>query len=246
MSNNRLVLIGGKSATGKSASLMNLRNPEGVMYLNCENNKDLPFPAKFMKGRDGKPGFNITDPMQVYEAFAKAEELPDCHTIIVDTLTYLMDMYETQYVLPSTNTMKMWGEYAQYFKRLMSQYVANSTKNVVFLGHTMDQLNESEMVSEVLVKVKGSLMNQGIESYFSTVLSSKKMSLNKLDKYSSDLLNVSPEEEALGFKYVYQTKLTKETVNERMRSPLGMWTTGETFIDNDIQQVIDRLNTYYA
>ena len=29
--NDNLVLIGGKSAAGKSASLMNLVNPEGVM-----------------------------------------------------------------------------------------------------------------------------------------------------------------------------------------------------------------------
>ena len=35
--NDHLVLVSGKSATGKSASLKNLENPEGVMYLNCEN-----------------------------------------------------------------------------------------------------------------------------------------------------------------------------------------------------------------
>ena len=34
--NDHLVLLCGKSATGKSASLMQLENPEGVMYLNCE------------------------------------------------------------------------------------------------------------------------------------------------------------------------------------------------------------------
>lgn len=34
--NDHLVLLGGKSATGKSASLMNLENPKGVLYLNCE------------------------------------------------------------------------------------------------------------------------------------------------------------------------------------------------------------------
>ena len=37
MANDHLVLISGKSATGKSASLMGIENPEGVMYLNCEN-----------------------------------------------------------------------------------------------------------------------------------------------------------------------------------------------------------------
>lgn len=36
MVNDHLVLVSGQSATGKSASLLNLANPEGVMYLNCE------------------------------------------------------------------------------------------------------------------------------------------------------------------------------------------------------------------
>jgi len=204
--NDNLVLIGGKSSTGKSASLMNIAKPEGVLYLNCENNKKLPFRSEFMEK-------NVTDPLQIYEAFTVAETLPEIHTIVVDTLTYMMDMYETLHVLTATNSMKAWGDYAQFFKRLMSQYVAISTKNIIFLGHTMDVLNEAEMVNEILVKVKGSLMNQGIESYFSTVLSSKKMPLTKLAAYKSELLNITEEEEMLGFKYVFQTRLTKESVN---------------------------------
>ena len=35
--NNNLVLISGKSATGKSLSLRGLNDQPGVMYLNCEN-----------------------------------------------------------------------------------------------------------------------------------------------------------------------------------------------------------------
>lgn len=35
--NDNLVLIGGESAAGKTASLRNLKDPEGVMYLNCES-----------------------------------------------------------------------------------------------------------------------------------------------------------------------------------------------------------------
>jgi hypothetical protein len=69
--------------------------------------------------------------------------------------------------------------------------------------------------------------------------------INKLEQYGSDLLEITPEEEALGFKYVYQTKLTKESVNERVRAPLGMWDTKETFVDNDAQKVLDRLHHYY-
>lgn len=236
--NDHLVLVSGKSATGKSACFMNLKHPEGVLYLNCENNKKLPFKSGFKE-------FNITDPMHVYQAFEEAETMPEIHTIIIDSLTYLMDLFETKCVLTSPNTMKAWGEYAQYFKRLMSQYVANSSKNIIFTAHTSDILNESEMAMETMVKVKGSIMNQGVESYFSTVISTKKVNLKDLKDYDSDLLNISEEEEMLGFKYVFQTRITKDTTKERMRSPMKMWSVKETYIDNDIQQVIDRLHEYY-
>ena len=242
MNNNHLVLISGKSSSGKSASLMAMDNPEGVMYLNCENGKKLPFKTKFKE-------LIVTDPMQVYQAFEEAEKPmhKDVHTIVIDTLTYLMDMYESTKVLNATNTMQAWGQYAQYMKQLMSQVVAKSTKNVVFLAHTSDILNEAEMVNETLVKVKGSLMNQGIESFFTTVISTKKLPLTKLDaKFAkSKLYNVTEEDKANGFKYVYQTRLTKETVNERMRAPMGMWDMKETYIDNNLQNVVNRLHEYY-
>ena len=156
--NDNLVLIAGKSATGKSACLAGLQNPEGVMYLNCEAGKKLPFRAKFKQ-------FTITDPLQVYEAFEAAEGMPDVHTIVVDTLTYLMDMYESLYVYNSANTQKAWSDFAQYYKALMQNYVAKSTKNVIFLAHTADALNEGEMVMETKVPVKGAIKNNGINQF---------------------------------------------------------------------------------
>lgn len=237
--NDHLVLLGGKSASGKSAALMNLRDPEGVIYLNCESGKRLPFRSKFKE-------YVITDPHQVTEGFIAAESMPDVHTIVVDSLTYLMDMYESVYVLNSSNGMKAWGEFAQYFKNLMQDHVAKSTKNVVFIAHTLDSLNESEMVMETKVPIKGALKNNGIESYFSCVISAKKMKLKDLKDYDNDLLVISEDDESLGFKYVFQTRLTKETVNERLRGPLGLFDKKETFIDNDIQKVFDRLKEYYG
>ena len=237
--NDHLILLGGKSATGKSASLMGLTNPEGVLYLNCEAGKRLPFKAKFKQ-------FTITDPLQVYEAFTEAENMEGVHTIVVDSLSYLLDMYESVYVLNSTNGMKAWGDFAQYFKTLMQQYVAKSTKNIIFTAHTADTLNESEMLMETKIPVKGSLKNNGIESYFSAIIASKKVNIKTLKDYSSELLTITPEEEVLGFKYVFQCKLTKDTVNERLRSPLGLFETKETFIDNNMQAVLNRLHDYYS
>lgn len=237
--NDHLALIVGKSASGKSASLMGLNNPEGVLYLNCEAGKRLPFPAKFLQK-------TVTDPLQIFEAFMWAETQPTVHTIVVDTLTYLLDMYESLYVLNSANTMKAWGDFAQYFKELMQQHVARSTKNVIFLAHTADSLNENEMAVETKVPVKGSLKNNGIESYFSVVIATKKVPLKVLKDYKSDLLTVTPEEEALGYKHVFQTRLTRDTVSERLRGPMGLFSTPETFIDNNLQLVLDRLQKYYA
>ena len=237
--NDNLVLVCGKSAVGKSASLMGLKNPEGVLYLNCEAGKKLPFRSKFQE-------YPVVDPLQIEDAFIQAEEMPEVHTIVIDSLNYLMDMYESVHVLPSTNTMQAWGEYTQFFKRLMQQHVASSTKNVIFLAHVVDQLNEGEMVIETKVPAKGAIKNQGVESYFSCVISAKKMKLKDLTDYQSELLEITPEEEALGFKYVYQTKLTKESVGERIRGPMGLWDTNETFIDNNAQKVLSRLEEYYA
>lgn len=236
--NDNLILLVGKSATGKSASLMGIEKPEGVMYLNCESGKKLPFNAKFKQ-------YVITDPLQINEAFDAAEGMPEVHTIVIDSLTYLLDMYESLYVLNAANTMQAWGQFAQYFKTLMQQFVAKSTKNVIFIAHTLDTLNESEMVMETKVPVKGSLKNNGIESYFTVVIASKKVPLKTLKDFSSDLLTITPEEEALGYKYVFQTKLTKDTVHERLRGPLGLFSTQETFVDNNIQLVLNRLHDYY-
>ena len=236
--NNNLVLLCGKSATGKSASLDKLDNPEGVMYLNCENNKKLPFKSKFKE-------YTITDPTDVPDAIAAAEKDAKIHTIVIDSFTYLMDMYESTKVLTSTNTMKAWGSYAQFLKNMMSQNVGNSTKNIIFIAHTSDIFNESEMVNETMVKVKGSLMNTGIESYFSTVIGCKKVPIQKLSSYKSDMLTYNDEEKLLEYKYVYQTKLTKDTVNERIRSPMRMWDIPETYIDNNLQQILNRLHEYY-
>lgn len=237
--NRKCLLIAGKSASGKTASLRTLKDPEGVLYLNCEGGKELPFASKFAV-------VTVTHPKQVENAFKQVEAEPNCHTVVIDTLTYLMDMFESKVVLEAANTMKAWGEYAQYFKRLMQQHVASSSKNVIFLAHTRDLLNESEMIMETLVKVKGSLMDQGIESYFNNVVASKKVPLNKLEGCQSPFLTITPEEEALGFKYVFQTRLTKETVNDRIRGPLGLWTPEETYIDNDAQLVLNKLHTYYT
>ena len=209
------------------------------MYLNCEAGKRLPFRNKFKN-------FTVVDPIQVYEAFTHANGNPDFDTIVVDTLTFLMDMYESKYVLGSENTMAAWGNYAQYFKVLMQDYVAASDKQVIFLAHTRSDLDEKAMEMKTHVPIKGSLKNNGLEAYFSTVVSTKKETLKDLEPYKSDLLTISEQDELLGYKHVFQTQLTKKTIGERIRSPMGLFTPQQTFMNNDVQLLLDHLKAYYA
>ena len=156
--NTQLVLISGASGTGKSASLRNLRNQEKWFYLGVEAGKPLPCKNSF---KDLK----IEDPYQVFEAFDYGIEHPEeCEGIIIDSLTFLMDMFESQYVLGSSNTLKSWSDYAQFFKKLMQDKVLKFSKPTVILAHTQDFIDERTLETKTYVPVKGSLKAQGVEA----------------------------------------------------------------------------------
>lgn len=236
--NDQLVLVGGFSGVGKSASLRNIRNQKNWMYLNCEAGKRLPFKNDFQS-------YRITDPYQVHEAFDHGTGNPEVEGIIVDSVTFLMDMYETQYVLSSSNTMKAWGDFAQFFKVLMQNKVTVFGKPVIMIAHVKDELDEKAMEIKTSVPVKGSLKNNGIEAYFSTVVAAKKITLKDLEKVTNNLLHVTDEEKEVGYKHVFQTRITKATVGERIRSPMGMFSKEQTYIDNDVQLLLDHLTAFY-
>lgn len=236
--NDLLVLIVGESGSGKSASLMGMTDQESVVYLNCENNKRLPFKAGFKQK-------TVLDPMAVYQFFDLFTQKPELQTIVIDTLTFLMNLYETVYVSNASDGRDAWANYGNYFRVLMQQYVAKAKKAVVFLAHTRKDIDAYGRITAT-VPVKGSLKNEGIEAFFSCIIAAKKMPLIDLKQYANPLLNITPDDELVGYKHVFQTRLTKETTAERIRSPLGMWSVQETFIDNNLQFVIDRLKQYYA
>lgn len=237
--NEQLVLVVGYSATGKSASLRNIKNQENWWYLNTEAGKRLPFRNKFKS-------FSIEDPYQVHEGFQAAIEDPSVRGIAVDSLTFLMDMFETQYVLNSSNTMKAWGDYGQFFRVLMQQLVVKFHRPTIFTAHVKDDLDEKNMEMKTSVPIKGALKGNGVEAYFSTVVAAKKVTIKDLAKYNNPLLKITEEEEELGYKHVFQTRPTKGTTGERIRSPMGMFTKEQTYIDNDVDMLLRHLNEYYG
>ena len=237
--NNQLILVCGQSATGKTASLRNIKNQEKWYYLNTEAGKRPSFPAKFQQ-------YRVTDPEQIIEAFDHGLTDTNCSGIVIDSLTFLMEMYESQCVLTAANTMKAWSNYNQYFKTILQDKVIKFGKPVIFIAHTQDYYSESEMVTKTVVPIKGALKGTGIEAYFSCVVSAKTIPVTILEKYPSKLLHITEEDKLLGYKYVFQVTKTKDTVNERIRSPMGLFNIKEPYMDNDCQILLDHLNKYYG
>jgi len=237
--NDQLVLIVGYSGTGKSASLRYIRDQPTWMYLNTEAGKQLPFQHTFK-------AFKISDPYQVYEGFDHATINPDKFGgIIIDSITFLMDMYETMYVIDQPNTQKAWSNFAQYFKVLMQEKIVKFDRPTIVTAHVKDELDEVRHEMKVSVPIKGALKNNGVEAYFSTIVAAKKVTLLELEKYGSDLLTITEEDQDLGYKHVFQTRPTKETVGERIRSPMGMFSRAQTYMDNDAQRLLDHLKKFY-
>jgi hypothetical protein len=239
--NDQLIMICGFSGEGKSASLRHIRNQQNWMYLNCEAGKRLPFANKFDR-------YTITDPYQVHEAFDAATHGQldyACEGIVIDSGTFLMEMFETMYVLGSADTMKGWSQYQQFWKTLMQQKVAAFGKPVLITAHLLDVLDEKSMSMKTSVPIKGALKNNGLEAYFSTVVSATKVPLKELEKFGNKMLEITEDEKELGFKHVYQTRITKQTTGMRLRSPMGMFKREETYIDNDAQKLLDHLNEFY-
>lgn len=239
--NNQLLLIVGESTTGKSTALRNIKDQESWIYMNYESGKKLPFKNKFNE-------YVQTDPEALFPILQYVIDNPGAvKGTVIDSLTFLMDMYESLYVNGATDGRKAWGGYHQFFKRIMQEYIPLITSPVVILAHSKFERDEKTLMTTSQVPVKGALKNVGVEAYFSTVIATKRMPVKDLAPYKdgNKLLNITPREEALGFKYVFQTQVTKTTTGERIRGPFDMWSDAETFIDNDVAVVLDRLNEYY-
>lgn len=239
--NDQLILICGESGTGKSASLRNIRNQEKWYYMNTEAGKKLPFRNKFET-------YRISDPWDVIAGFDWAmnpENTDQPDGIIVDSLTFLMDMFESLYIYQSADSRKAWGDYNQFFKSLLQDRVIKFGKPVIFIAHVAQTLDEKAMEMKSAVPVKGSLAKNGVEAYFSTIVYATSKPLKELKDFSSELLNITEDEEELGFKHVFQTRKTKTTTGTRIRAPIGMFNKAQTFMDNDAQMLLDHLDKFY-
>lgn len=243
-----IIFLGGRSATGKTASLRNLKGgdlkkQEKVLYLNCEA-KDLPF----------KSGFKIipvTDPYQLHGVSNDlikqgADGLKKFDTVIVDSITACMDLFATKYIgKDCPNKMGAWGDYKSFYSTWAKQMLPQIPQDVIVLAHTDAHEDKDTLKTYTQAVVQGSLKGIGLEADFGLVVNTDLVALEKLEDYTNSHLNITDEEKLEEFKYVIQTCKTLETKSTKIRSPMGMWDKNETFIDSDIQIVLDKHKQFF-
>jgi hypothetical protein len=60
------------------------------------------------------------------------------------------------------------------------------------------------------------------------------------------MLNITEEEKIDDGKYVFQTRKTAMGVGLNIRSTTNLWSREETYIDNNIMHVINKLKEHYG
>lgn len=238
--NKNIVLVMGRPNTGKSSSLRNLPQ-HSMAYLNCDL-KETPFRNKFAAN------IEVPDANDVLGYIQDIEAEPSITGGVLDTITFLMQMYERQYVAPLAGTKQgqaAWGDYGNFYRSFIHA-IKSGTKSYAILAHEHTEYNEEKLRNETSVPIKGAVGRVGAEADFTTILSCKQMPIKTLEKFPNALLNITEEEREDGVKYVFQTRINKESAGEKMRSAMGLWKREELFIDNDLQLVFDRLREFYS
>ena len=244
------ILVNGAAANGKSASMMYLDNPEGVLYLNCEP-KPLPFRHSFVE-------YRITDPDMVPAMIDKINavgtiknprtgEEVEIHTVVLDTVTMLMQKFEDKYIKSAKNTQQAWGQYGDYLTNLLNR-IGNSEKQQIMLSHTVSTEDTENMIVTSRSGVKGSVGKvTGLEAFFTTVVYAKRVPMKYLDKYreNAQYLNITEQDVRNKAKCVYVTAPADGHEGDRIRSPIGMFDPKDLYMDNNIQTLINIQNQFF-
>lgn len=240
--NNPLIMICGESSTGKSASFRDIQNQDRWVYANTEAGKPIPFRHKFKHVKISNSGLAI-------DCIRAANASENVDGIILDSLTFLLDMVHLELGQDEDVVgFEKWNLYDQYIKSLFLQGIGSLNKPLFVTAHTKDTIVEGSGKLVSVIPVKGQNKNIGLEAYCTLIVHSKKIPIEKLKEYDlgSPLLNITEKDVRRGYKYVFQTRSTSDSMHERMRSPLDFFDDlSEVYIDNNVQLIVERWDEYY-
>ena len=215
--NKAIIGIVGSSGTGKSTSLRNLP-PEKTYIIDLER-KGMPFPKKFPHTAACSSIKEFNDALNQ----ALADE--SCEVIVIESFTKYVERLHTL----SDRSFKGFDIWNYYNKEIRSMLDKVKNDHAVVVFTAIDEIVELAQPSGNAfnvrrIKVQGKQHAGCIEKEFLMVLFTEV----KRDKEGNT-------------RYVFQTNSDGIT---SAKTPMGMF--DEMYIDNDVNEVIEKAKKYYA
>lgn len=214
---DKTVLCIADTGAGKTSSLRNL-DMASVCYVNVDG-KPLPF-----KHKDLAKNITLNNTQQLINGMEQIENDMDIEYCVIDTITFLGDMFYTEHIENSSNGMRAWADYKSYILKVINM-AKRSRINYIFLAHSQDVYDEKEMATKTFAKIQGSLKGGGLEGHFTYVL-------YNVVKADADGM---PE-------YLYLTNKQKGYIGLSAKTPFDMV---EAWIPNDITLFFNAVDEYH-
>ena len=214
-----MILVIGPTGSGKTTCLRNLEKEKAV-YIDFDRKA-----IKAFRDMDKFREWVKIDYVDHLIPGLKALETdPDCDTIIIDTLSFALDMFVAQHIDTAADTRAAWGDYKRWYKEMI-HIAKSSKKSYIFLTHEKSSYNEASMEVKTNAYAQGSISGM-IEADFAVVAYTHKY-------VGSDGLP----------KYGFLVNPTKDTLALSAKSPFGMF--DEPLVeDNDINILIKAADEY--
>lgn len=218
----------GKSGTGKSTSIKNLKPEETIVFNTLK--KRLPFKgSQALYNAEKKNLFNIDDYQELITYLQTVDEkVKTCKNIILDDMIYIM---RKEYFKRAKETgYGKYTELAQHFQQII-QTCENMRDdiNVFFILHSEDVMNDGS-ISEYKVSTIGKLLDNAY---------------NPIEVVPVVLYSEVQYDDKGNPTYGFYThRQMKGNIVIPAKSPDGMFESD--FIPNDLSIVVKQMNEYYG
>lgn len=220
-------MVLGKSGTGKSSSIRNLK-PEETVIINILGKK-LPFKGgSKLYNKENKNYFQLDTHSDIIALLQNIDSsAPHVQNVIIEDMTYLMR--KEYFARAKENGFSKFVEIGQHFQQVVSvcEKMKEST-NVFFIMHSEDIVSNGNVVG-TKVSTIGKLVD---ESY------------NPVEVVPIVLHSKVRYKEDGDIEYGFYTRRVMVGTEEILaKSPADMFLS--EFIPNDLQAVVEAMNEYY-
>lgn len=222
-----VVMLLGKSGTGKSTSIKTL-DPKETVVINVLG-KMLPFKgSNAMYNAENKNMFRVKDHNEMVNLLKACNSQANIKNIILDDCIYIMR--KEYFSRAKESGYGKYTELAQHFQDIISTCEGlRPTLNVFMILHSEDVMSDNS-----IVEYKVSTIGKLLDSQYNPI------EVVPMVLYSSVLYD-----DKGNASYGFYTHRHKEgTIVIPAKTPDGMFE--EEFIPNDLQLVVDKMKEYYG